>query len=221
MSESFHQRQPPAGRCTSVLTLVWEYKGWLYLLHVNNSVVWHGTCPLLKELLFICALLRFPSFLPELVRAVIRQCTLLLLVFSFVTLTFLTSSFTFYVVLCIMAILTCWEPLVSYLQSKSADFLSKSGAQVVLNCHAAILSSWHFLRQDGRREVDERIVFILSCHLSETLYPFVNICLQTVLSHYPDTQRWHHTDSGTFQVLLRNITKKKKKDLCRTQAAKI
>lgn len=101
--------------------------------------------------------------------------------------------------------------IITIFHFKTVYFLSKSGAQVVLNCHAAILSSWHFLRQDGRREVDERIVFILSCHLSETLYPFVNICLQTVLSHYPDTQRWHHTDSGTFQVLLRNITKKKKR----------
>ena len=77
----------------------------------------------------MCALLCFPSFLPELVRAVIQQCTLLLLVFLFVTLTFLTSSFIFYIVLCIMAMLTCWEPLVSYLQSKSAitnDDVSKN-----------------------------------------------------------------------------------------------
>lgn len=45
----------PAGQCTNILILVWEYKVWLNLLHVNNSVVWLGTCPLKKGLLFTWA----------------------------------------------------------------------------------------------------------------------------------------------------------------------
>lgn len=69
----------PAGQCTIILILVWEYKVWLKLLHVNNSVVWLGTCSLKEDLLFTCAMLCRPPFMPDLVSTVILQSSVLTL----------------------------------------------------------------------------------------------------------------------------------------------
>lgn len=63
----------PTGKGTSILILVWEYKVWLNLLHVNNSAVWLGNCTLKKGLLFTSATFCLAYFVTNLESAVIQQ----------------------------------------------------------------------------------------------------------------------------------------------------